>query len=118
MALLKAGEFFFEAHFKTPFYWDDPTYELIKQHFDHLIIGNDREAAVKFAKWVYRHPDTQYVSVGTMTKDDGSDYIEFFHKEKFGFWLGCQLIGLKFKIENYLEEQEEFLKNLKKDSEE
>ena len=110
MTTIEAGKFLLKAHFATPFYWDDPAYQLIKAKLNEVEIGDDREAAIKFAKCVYRHPDAQFVNVS-----EGND--KFFEKQKFGFWLGATMLGFRTRIERFIEEQKELIENLKKDLE-
>lgn len=111
----KPDGIYLEAFFNTGRYWDDPVYELIKSNFSDMPSGDHNMVAIDFARWVFRHPDAQYVKL-VRVENGQSDTI--LNRQKLGFWLGCQLVGLKFKLERFLEEQMEVIKNLKKELEE
>ena len=112
--MTKPDGIYLEAHFNTGRYWDDPVYELIKSNFSDMPSGDHDMNAIDFARWVFRHPDAQYVK---LTRVENGQASTLLNRQKFLFWLGSQFVGLQFRLERFLEEQKEFLENLKKELE-
>jgi|ERR1035437_5536947 hypothetical protein len=76
------------THAKGYFYESN----LLADTFHEMNGGTDLGDAVSLAKWIFKHPKVQYVTVWDC--DENDEFTIFYEKFKLGFWLGMQYIGM------------------------